>query len=105
VTVIKKIIKTKTVTVKLAIITTATRIVVSTATPTVGRNGIATPVPAQPNMVANCQAFYYVRRGETCDSIAQKLRVSSRDIIAWNPNARADCTLLFAEYFACVGLT
>ncbi|KAK3386707.1 hypothetical protein B0H63DRAFT_558344 [Podospora didyma] len=77
-----------------------------TATPTAARNGIATPLPPQPNMVTNCQAFYYVRRGETCNSIAAKLRgsVSAQQIIAWNPNARSDCTLLFADYFACVGL-
>ncbi|KAK3360555.1 hypothetical protein B0T25DRAFT_535892, partial [Lasiosphaeria hispida] len=55
-------------------------------------------------MVANCQTFYYVLRGETCNSIAAKLRISAQQIIALNPNARPDCTLLFADYFACVGL-
>lgn len=39
-------------------------------TPTQPGNGISTPVPTQPGMVSNCNKFYKVSPGETCDHVA-----------------------------------
>jgi hypothetical protein len=64
--------------------------------------GGPTPLPYQPGMVGNCQAFYFVRWGDTCDGIAAKFNVRSDQIVAWNPQARSDCTRLLAETFCCV---
>ncbi|KAK4451021.1 hypothetical protein QBC34DRAFT_296382 [Podospora aff. communis PSN243] len=74
------------------------------ATPILGANGVATPLPAQPSMVTNCATFYYVRRGDTCEAIAKRHMITTGNVVAWNPGARRDCTMLLAGSYACVGV-
>ncbi|PHH87217.1 hypothetical protein CDD83_9173 [Cordyceps sp. RAO-2017] len=66
--------------------------------------GVETPQPVQPHMVANCNKFHLVRAGDTCGLIAALYAVSVDDVILWNPDAGADCTTLWAGYYACVGI-
>jgi hypothetical protein len=56
----------------------ASSIVPSTTTPTPTGNGISTPLPTQPGMVGNCDAFYFVPADgtETCQTIAAKSGIS-----------------------------
>ncbi|KAK3338130.1 hypothetical protein B0H65DRAFT_512022 [Neurospora tetraspora] len=70
---------------------------IATTTTTAG-NGIATPTPIQPNMVANCDSFYKVNSGDTCDVIAAKSGISSAQIISWNPSVGSGCTSLWLDY-------
>ncbi|KAK3951455.1 hypothetical protein QBC32DRAFT_371120 [Pseudoneurospora amorphoporcata] len=62
------------------------------ATTTKAGNGIATPTPIQPNMVANCDSFYKVKSGDTCDVIAAKSGISSAQIISSNASVGSGCT-------------
>lgn len=55
-------------------------------------------------MVGNCQTFYFVRMGDTCESIGERHRLAPEQIVVWNPGARRDCTMLLADYFCCVGV-
>ncbi|KAF6829222.1 LysM domain-containing protein [Colletotrichum musicola] len=74
------------------------------ATTTTAGNGIATPTPVQPGMVGNCDAFYKVKAGDTCDGIASSSGVTAQQITTWNPAVKADCTALWLEYYMCVSV-
>ncbi|KAF1997000.1 carbohydrate-binding module family 50 protein, partial [Amniculicola lignicola CBS 123094] len=65
-------------------------------------NGITTPTPTQVGMVSNCNKFYYVRRGDNCESIAKAQQITVANFIRWNPAAKSDCTGLWADTYACV---
>ncbi len=94
---------TVVVSVPVTIAVTVTNTIRTTVTSTTTALGSGpTPLPYQPGMVGNCKAFYFVQWGDTCDSIAAKFGVRSDQIVAWNPQARSDCTRLLAETFCCV---
>jgi LysM repeat protein len=63
-----------------------------------------TPQPVQAGMVANCKKFHLVKSGHNCESISGQYGISVADFIKWNPAAGSDCTGLWAENYACVGL-
>jgi hypothetical protein len=44
--------------------------VATTATPTTTGNGVVTPTPFHPGMAPNCNKFFLVGQGDTCDSVA-----------------------------------
>ncbi|KAL2106726.1 hypothetical protein VUR80DRAFT_6297 [Thermomyces stellatus] len=56
-----------------------------TPSPTESDNGIETPLPIQEDMVDNCDAFYAVEAGDSCNAVASEHGVTVEDIIAWNP--------------------
>lgn len=55
-------------------------------------------------MVANCNKFYFVNMGDTCDVIASANSISFANLLAWNPEVKSDCTGLWAEVNVCVGV-
>ncbi|KAJ5205117.1 hypothetical protein N7491_004261 [Penicillium cf. griseofulvum] len=75
----------------------------ATTTTTAG-NGIATPTPFQSGMVGNCKKFHFVVKGDICASIATKYSITVANFIKWNPAVKSDCTGIWAENYACVGL-
>ncbi|OAA81565.1 LysM domain protein [Akanthomyces lecanii RCEF 1005] len=74
------------------------------ATTTTAGNGIETPQPTQPGMVTDCNKFYRVSKGDTCDKITSSSRISPSDFARWNPNVGDKCTGLWADTYACVGV-
>lgn len=72
------------------------------ATPTKPGNGIATPAPAQPSMVDDCDGFYLVQPGDSCAAIASDHGISLARFLNWNPAAGRDCSGLWADAYACV---
>ncbi|KAJ8131831.1 hypothetical protein O1611_g1793 [Lasiodiplodia mahajangana] len=80
----------------------------TTTTPTTTAplgNGIATPTPYQPGMVSDCDEFYLVKTGDTCDNIAANKGISVAQFYAWNPAAGLNtCKTLQAQTYACVGV-
>lgn len=71
-----------------------------TPSPTKPPNGITTPTPRQPVMVDNCNSFYWVKQGDTCDSISRETGVWIVFLTFWN-----DCNNLWANYWGCIGVT
>ncbi|KFG84209.1 LysM and DUF180 domain-containing protein [Metarhizium anisopliae] len=67
-------------------------------------NGVTTPTPTQPNMVDNCNKFYFVKEGDNCADIASANGISVEDFSRWNPKVGAQCTGLWAKTYACVGI-
>ncbi|CBF71205.1 hypothetical protein AN6664.2 [Aspergillus nidulans FGSC A4] len=65
-------------------------------------NGIPTPTPTQPGMIADCNAFHEVKSGDTCANIAQSAGISVSQFTAWNSGVGTGCTSLWLGYFVCV---
>ncbi|KAL5040783.1 hypothetical protein BDW71DRAFT_213866 [Aspergillus fruticulosus] len=65
---------------------------VGTGCTSLAGNGIATPTPTLPGMVANCDAFYLVRSGDGCAAIASSKGISLVQLYAWNTNHGTGCT-------------
>ncbi|GKT97704.1 lysM domain-containing protein [Colletotrichum tofieldiae] len=79
-------------------------IVGHTPSPTTTSNGIATPTPTQATIVSNCDTFYFVVAGDTCEAIASKQGITVAQFLSWNPSAGATCTGLWANAYACVSV-
>lgn len=67
-------------------------------------NGVTTPTPTQPDMVDNCNKFYFVKEDESCADIASANGINVEDFGKWNPKVGAQCTGLWAKTYACVGV-
>ncbi|KAH7369483.1 hypothetical protein B0T11DRAFT_338432 [Plectosphaerella cucumerina] len=67
-------------------------------------NGVATPSPTQPNIVANCARFYFVKQDETCDTVAKINGITVAQLKEWNRNVGSNCGGLWANAYACVRL-
>ncbi|KAF7536445.1 hypothetical protein G7054_g4539 [Neopestalotiopsis clavispora] len=79
------------------------------ATPTTSAgNGVvprvATPTPTQATIANNCNKFYFVQAGDSCAAIASKNSIALSDFLSWNPSAGSDCTGLWANAYACIGI-
>jgi LysM repeat protein len=72
----------------------------STTTPT----GIITPTPTQTGMVAGCDKFHKVEKGEGCQAILDHYGISLANFAAWNPDVGNDCRNLKYDFYACVGI-
>ncbi|KAF9876154.1 hypothetical protein CkaCkLH20_06600 [Colletotrichum karsti] len=75
-----------------------------TPTPTNPGNGIQTPQPTQGSLVANCKKFEFVKSGDTCDVVAKRVGITVKQMTTWNPSIGSDCTKLWANAYACVGV-
>ncbi len=99
---------TTTTTTSKPITTTTSKPITTTTTSkpttTSAGNGISTPTPTQPTIVSNCNAFYFVNSGERCADIASKNGISLSQFYSWNPSAGSDCSGLWANAYACVGI-
>lgn len=71
-------------------------------TPTKPPNGIETPLPIQPGMVDNCDAFRYVEKGENCATIISAYGITQSQFSTWNPTVGSNCSGLWAEAYVCV---
>ncbi|KAK0716038.1 hypothetical protein B0H67DRAFT_684121 [Lasiosphaeris hirsuta] len=75
-----------------------------TPTPTAPSNGITTPEPIQDGMTTSCKTFHFMQSGQTCTDLAKRYGISIDQIKAWNPAAGSQCTGLWANTYACVGV-
>ncbi|OJJ99002.1 carbohydrate-binding module family 50 protein [Aspergillus aculeatus ATCC 16872] len=75
-----------------------------TTTTAAAGNVITTPTPFEPEMVAGCTTFYFVRPGDTCPAIASNHGITVGDIEQWNPKVGSACTNLWLDEYICVGV-
>ena len=74
-------------------------------TTTAPSNGINTPTPIQPGMVGNCDAFYLVKAGDSCATIAAANGISVSQFTTWNTQVGgASCSGLWANVYVCVSI-
>jgi LysM repeat protein len=81
-----------------------TSVIGHTPTPTNPGNGITTPSPTQPGMVSNCDAFYFVKLGDTCASIASANGISVSQFTTWNTGAGSSCQTLWGNVYVCISI-
>ncbi|KAK3944406.1 peptidoglycan-binding lysin subgroup [Diplogelasinospora grovesii] len=63
------------------------------------------PSPTQSGLVSNCQNYYKVATGDTCDKIVAKYGTfTTSQFVSWNPAVGSDCTGLWVDYYVCVGV-
>ncbi|RBQ81134.1 hypothetical protein FVER14953_06777 [Fusarium verticillioides] len=67
-------------------------------------NGVKTPEAIQEGMVSNCNKFHYVSPTTTCQGILNYNKITLADFVKWNPAVGKDCSGLWAETSACVGV-
>ncbi|KAL8366231.1 hypothetical protein RB595_004817 [Gaeumannomyces hyphopodioides] len=67
-------------------------------------NGIETPSPVQEGMVGNCDKFYFVPSGESCNDVLRKHGLSVSQLFAWNKAVNEDCSGMWANVWVCVGV-
>ncbi|KAI0112109.1 hypothetical protein GGR51DRAFT_547171 [Nemania sp. FL0031] len=67
-------------------------------------NGISTPTPIQTGMATNCDAFYFVKNGDDCQSIADKAKITLTDFYKWNPAVGNNCRSLWLDTYVCISL-
>ncbi|KAI1127539.1 hypothetical protein F5Y10DRAFT_191562 [Nemania abortiva] len=66
---------------------------------------VATPVPTQSGMTANCDNFAIVdSSSETCSDIASAAGITLAEFYAWNPAVGDTCSNLLVDYWVCVGV-
>lgn len=71
-------------------------------TPTTGPNGIYTPTPRQPNMVANCDGFDLLATDKVgCSYTSWKNFITTKQLELWNG---ADCFSLVKGHYTCVSI-
>ncbi|KAI0439810.1 hypothetical protein F4803DRAFT_529643 [Xylaria telfairii] len=83
--------------------TTKATTTTSKATTTTG-NGISTPTPTQDGMVSNCDAFYFVKKGDNCQTIADNNGITLAQFMTWNPTVGSGCTGLWLDAYVCVSI-
>ncbi|OIW29067.1 hypothetical protein CONLIGDRAFT_655072 [Coniochaeta ligniaria NRRL 30616] len=84
----------------------------ATSTPPTTSTTSSSPYsPAQPGLVANCNKFYRVSSGDTCEVIEAKYGISLAQFLSWNQSVHQchlthlpDCNNLWLDYFVCVGV-
>ncbi|KAL4879468.1 hypothetical protein BJY04DRAFT_220064 [Aspergillus karnatakaensis] len=72
--------------------------------PTAPPNGIETPLPIQPGMVDDCDAFHFVRQGETCSTITASYSITLAQFTRWNPTVGTSCGGIWANAYVCVSI-
>ena len=76
----------------------------TTSTSTTTGNGVATPTPTQPGMVTNCKTFYKVVKGDGCQAIADRYKITLANFKKWNTGVGTNCELMWLDAYVCVGV-
>ena len=88
----------------ISIIGASPTITTPPSTTTSSGNGITTPTPIQPGMVGNCDAFYFVKSGDQCGTIASSNGISLAQFYEWNPAIGNTCGGLWLDVNVCVSV-
>ncbi|KAM7184012.1 hypothetical protein V8F33_013243 [Rhypophila sp. PSN 637] len=84
--------------------TTSKTSTTTTRNPT-GTNGIVTPTPTQPpSIVPNCNKFYFVQPGISCNAVLSANGITLAQLFAWNSGVGSDCSGMWSQVHLCVGV-
>ncbi|RAL14683.1 putative LysM domain protein [Aspergillus homomorphus CBS 101889] len=77
----------------------------TSATTTATTSSPGKPSPTQAGLAANCDAFYYVQKDDSCWAISNSYGNFTLDqFYDWNPAVKTDCSGLQPGYYVCVGV-
>ncbi|KAK8145099.1 hypothetical protein G3M48_004923 [Beauveria asiatica] len=60
------------------------------------------PSPHQTGIAKDCDKFYLVTKGDTCDGVTAKFGISLDQLTKWNTAIDKDCNGFWAGYYICV---
>lgn len=60
------------------------------------------PTPHQTGITKDCDKYYKVVKGDTCDSVTQKFGFNRGLLVKWNTAIDKDCNGLWADNYICV---
>ncbi|KAM0331443.1 hypothetical protein ACHAQA_003119 [Verticillium albo-atrum] len=60
--------------------------------------------PTLPGAVSNCNKWYKISSGDTCDNIAAKNTITVAQFRSWNTQINSNCNNLWLDYYTCVGV-
>ncbi|TQW00805.1 LysM domain-containing protein [Cordyceps javanica] len=72
----------------------------SPGTPTTTSDPV--PSPHQTGIAKDCDKYYKVEKGDTCDSVTGKFGISAGQLLKWNTAIDKDCNGFWAGYYICV---
>ena len=55
-------------------------------------------------MVSNCDDFYFVNSGESCQTVITKKSITLAQLTSWNPTVGSSCTGLWADVYVCTSI-
>ncbi|CAJ0543921.1 Ff.00g039930.m01.CDS01 [Fusarium sp. VM40] len=67
-------------------------------------NGVKTPSPIQTGMVKNCVKFHHIRPTTTCRGVLDYNKITMEQFFKWNAAVKSDCSGLWKDTHACVGI-
>jgi len=77
-------------------------------TPTVPTTTTPAPTPTNspqlPGAAGNCNAWYKIRSGDSCDVIAARNKITVNQFKSFNSHINSSCNNLWVDYYACVGV-
>ncbi|KLU86068.1 hypothetical protein MAPG_05087 [Magnaporthiopsis poae ATCC 64411] len=73
----------------------------TTTSPTTSAPGPSNS-PAMPGIAKDCDKFYKVSSGDTCDAISRKYSITVAQFRSWNSEIDANCSNLWLDYYVCV---
>jgi LysM repeat protein len=57
--------------------------------------------PTMPGIAENCDRFYKIKSGDTCDAIASSNGITVAQLRSWNTEINAGCSNLWLDYYIC----
>ncbi|WYZ42002.1 hypothetical protein EsH8_V_000897 [Colletotrichum jinshuiense] len=90
---------------------TSTRPTTTTQPPTTLRTSTTTTAatgptvsPVMPGAAANCDRYYKIQSGDSCDVVASKNGITVAQLRSWNTDINAGCSNLWLDYYICTGV-
>ncbi|KAK1978616.1 hypothetical protein LZ30DRAFT_799936 [Colletotrichum cereale] len=57
--------------------------------------------PVMPGAASNCDRYYKIQSGDSCDAVASKNGITVAQLRSWNPDINASCSNLWLDYYIC----
>lgn len=66
---------------------------------------LSASAPTQPEIVSDCNRYYTVVSGDSCNYIETKYGITFAQLYSWNPAIGLNCQTLVVGYSVCVGVS
>lgn len=61
--------------------------------------------PIMPGAAENCNRYYKIRSGDTCDAVASRNGITVSQLKSWNTEINDSCSNLWLDYYVCTGIS
>lgn len=60
--------------------------------------------PIMPGAAENCNRYYKIQSGDTCDAVASRNGITVAQLNGWNTEINDSCSNLWLDYYVCTGV-